>query len=498
MSHSPLRARPVPLRILIAVAAAAALVLGFVCADVLWQTRAEMERQIDVTASGIALSLDREVARTFQVLDLSLRGVIDALKMPALGSVPVDIQQAVLFDRSTTADYVGGIFVVDESGNVIRDSRMYQPFPLNLGDRPYFLAHKSDPSPDLRIGLPVKSRSSGIWIIPLSRRISKSDGSFGGIVVGAIDLGYFDRLLAGIRLGSHAAVTIFMNDGTILARHPGKTNEIGFRLPTAELFRHYPAQRSGHFHSKSVDGIFRSYNFSQIGTLPMIVNVGIAQIDVDARWWDRAWRIAALMVLLGILVIVLAAFLVRELHARFAAEKRLLEAALTDPLTGAGNRRAFSRSCAEIWLDPAEAPTCVLMIDVDHFKQFNDTHGHAAGDLALTTVSRTIRDCCRGDDLVSRYGGEEFAVLLNHVNLAGAFEVAERIRVAIREARITAESGATLRVTASIGIAQRSAGESYDETVRRADRALYAAKSNGRDRIECDSVATQPAIRHVA
>ena len=157
-----------------------------------------------------------------------------------------------------------------------------------------------------------------------------------------------------------------------------------------------------------------------------------------------------------------------------------------DPLTGLRNRRAFLDDM-DVELSRAGRyghPLAVLMIDVDHFKVINDLHGHSCGDAVLSSVGETLRMVLRKTDLVARWGGEEFVVAVTSTALAGACVAAERIRSAIAEASVLAHAGgAEVRVSASIGVCQFAAGDSVDMLVERADRAMYRAKQEGRNRV---------------
>ena len=159
--------------------------------------------------------------------------------------------------------------------------------------------------------------------------------------------------------------------------------------------------------------------------------------------------------------------------------------ATTDALTGLSNRRAFidwaTREVARStrYSDHFSA----ILLDVDHFKQVNDRHGHAAGDAVLAAVSRLMASIVRTCDVVARWGGEEFVVALPSTSLEGAVLVAERIRATLEAHPIAYAAGQTLTVTASFGVAQLEAGETVDLVVDRADRAMYAAKSAGRNRV---------------
>jgi two-component system, cell cycle response regulator len=158
------------------------------------------------------------------------------------------------------------------------------------------------------------------------------------------------------------------------------------------------------------------------------------------------------------------------------------EAAFTDHLTGLANRRRFERQ-----LDREvgrvlrfERPFTLLMIDIDNFKKLNDTFGHDAGDDAIRGISRVLREGTRGIDLAARIGGEEFAVLLVETSQAAGMEVAERLRVAIRDLLTPSEA----RITASFGVAEcPTDAQTASGILKAADVALYEAKRNGRDRV---------------
>jgi len=189
-------------------------------------------------------------------------------------------------------------------------------------------------------------------------------------------------------------------------------------------------------------------------------------------------------------------------HAALAIGTRRLLAwlrrqASTDPRTGLPNSRAYDQALEDTLNSRrSEEAVSVLMVDIDHFKDFNDRHGHPAGDEALRTFASVLQSCMRDDDLAARYGGEEFAVLLPGVDSGAARAIAERIRARTESTIVSLSPGITDRITVSIGIA--SAPTQALERVallRLADEALYHAKEMGRNRVEClepgDTVASK-------
>ena len=165
-------------------------------------------------------------------------------------------------------------------------------------------------------------------------------------------------------------------------------------------------------------------------------------------------------------------------------QNALRRAAQDDALTNLLNRGGFN-SLASRQLERcrlAGRPASVLLMDLDHFKRVNDSHGHDAGDRLLCAFAETVRAQSRATDLVARYGGEEFCALLPEADEQQAVVIAERIRQNF--ARVTVPvAGDTLGTTVSIGVAQFSAGETVDAALQRADQALYAAKREGRNRV---------------
>jgi diguanylate cyclase (GGDEF)-like protein len=162
--------------------------------------------------------------------------------------------------------------------------------------------------------------------------------------------------------------------------------------------------------------------------------------------------------------------------------RQAVEMASRDPLTGVQNRLALSSSLIrEVDLARRQdLPLSMLMIDIDHFKAFNDRHGHAFGDDVLVAVAQSIANTIRRSDLLFRFGGEEFVVLASHTREQGAMLLAERIRENV--AALQSVRGREIRITISVGVARLDEQEDAEAFFSRADKALYIAKNEGRDR----------------
>lgn len=156
----------------------------------------------------------------------------------------------------------------------------------------------------------------------------------------------------------------------------------------------------------------------------------------------------------------------------------------TDALTGTLNYRGFREACDRVWADPDSQPLAVLALDIDHFKRYNDLYGHAEGDVALRRFAGAVRSALfRSGDVLARPGGEEFTVLMPDCSLRQAMQAANRVCARVREADISHDDTPSGRLTVSIGVAAREPGDAdVDALLKRADDALYRAKSGGRDR----------------
>lgn len=169
-------------------------------------------------------------------------------------------------------------------------------------------------------------------------------------------------------------------------------------------------------------------------------------------------------------------------HAK-RQQLRLRMEACTDSLTGVANHEAILAELEKLLHQPPPLALVVAMVDIDYFKKVNDTHGHVVGDKVLTEVTRRMRSALRDVDSIGRYGGEEFLVLINGSHMDVAQRVAERIRVHVAAQPINLQ-GLEIPITLSVGLAEARSGEAGDELVARADGALYAAKTAGRNQVK--------------
>lgn len=215
-----------------------------------------------------------------------------------------------------------------------------------------------------------------------------------------------------------------------------------------------------------------------------IYHDGAAQPEVEI-----SYAVALVLMLTGCMLLSLRLY---QLRSRLRQQRQELAAALEenrelasrDPLTGLLNRRHMlellhleQRRCLR-----GVRTMLLAQMDIDHFKSINDTYGHGVGDLALQTFAKRVRDNIRSSDVFSRWGGEEFVLLLSDTHVEGAMLTLQRVREAVQSA-VIAGAPETLRMTVSIGLAEHIAGEALEVTLDRADKALYCAKRAGRNQV---------------
>lgn len=165
--------------------------------------------------------------------------------------------------------------------------------------------------------------------------------------------------------------------------------------------------------------------------------------------------------------------------------QKMYQSATLDPLTGLFNRRTFEERLEEEFsvITRHKMESCLALVDVDHFKKVNDTYGHQAGDVVLRTLAGKLKEGVRTGDLVGRWGGEEFILYIRQAGLEGAVTLLERLRSEVEGTDIPVSSESTLRVTISSGVVALVTFQDWRAAFQKADEALYASKSNGRNQV---------------
>lgn len=196
------------------------------------------------------------------------------------------------------------------------------------------------------------------------------------------------------------------------------------------------------------------------------------------------------LTLVGLILLVITALANAAVRRSVEAETRIREElhrrAMTDDLTGLANRRELLASLERAIASSRRnrRPLALAVLDIDHFKRINDSHGHPAGDAVIRRIALLAVEVMRGQDTVGRLGGEEFAVVLPDCSAEDALSACERLRMAVRDTDLEMETGLPIYITLSTGVAVFERSDTAETMIARADAALYAAKNGGRDQVK--------------
>lgn len=342
----------------------------------------------------------------------------------------------------------------------------------------YWQSHGSDPG---RVGF------------VMYRAVRNAQGEYLGGAVGYFDVNslttnFLKMQREGFDLGPGCAMAVLdRGTDTQLARM-GSGSGVEYKRGDSDLDKLLVFARDVavvHHYVSPIDGVPRMGTFLNLNEGKWVLGVGIAKRDILHGWYFQLLGAA-----IGMLFIAVTQWLLLHyIHANGLQRARLINESRQDPLTGLANRRRLDEwalSVCSLALRSRE-PLCVISLDLDHFKAINDSFGHHGGDAVLRQVARVMQSQIRAGDIVVRTGGEEFVIAMPHTALDGAFEMAERIRTCFSAQNVDFQ-GERITFTASFGVARMTNKElempqGIHLTLDRADRALYRAKEEGRNRV---------------
>lgn len=477
----------------------AAVLLIFISVEG-WRTWHDYQQTV-LKAHDAVQNLARATAQhaedAMRQVDVLTDALAERIEGDGLASLNIPRIHALLVQQAKIMPQLDGLFVYDAEGRwIVTDKNAFPP-ASNNSDRDYFIYHRTHTDRGVHIGWVIKSRSTGDLIIPVSRRLNNSDGSFAGVVLGTVKVSYFLDYYGDLKIDDRGAIVLAHRDGRILVRRPFLPGVTDQSLANSETFKRYlPHASEGVIQVKSiVDGTERLYGYRAISSYPLVVDAGLSMESFIGPW--RRDLIKTGVILLSLIggMVGFGAIVSRQLRLRMEMEAQLRQAhlamkkmAFTDSLTGLANRRNLDM------LLPKELrrarrqgeALALIMIDVDFFKRFNDKYGHAAGDDCLRRVADVIHQTLRRPgDLAVRYGGEEFTMLLAATSSIGANLMAGKILEGVRALHIPHEDSPNGIVTVSAGIATclpASDEVTPEGLIKAADAFLYMAKKNGRDR----------------
>ena len=468
-----------------------------------WRAHADAWSQAAKTSRNLGHSVAHQLDSVFSEVARVLNTIEYIIEQADMEPSALESLQPLMVNHLGNADYLHGIFVYDANGNWLVHTQATQPPNANNSDREYFISHRDSPSKKVLISKPLKSRSTGEWIIPVSKRLNDANGRFAGVVLATIRVGYLLTLLDGFDIGEQGAISLSLADGILVVRRPYSVEDLGRTIPNNPLLNIAKNERAGMLLLASpFDGIRRLVIFEHLGSNPLFVTVALSEEEILSHW-RSATQVQAICLLLLITVIALSgSYVFRSMKVRREADRalhnaheqimrknqQLAELADQDGLTGIFNRRAFDIRLAEIFGQSRryQRKLSTIIFDVDHFKNYNDIYGHLAGDDCLRQVASALSGAMRRPgDILARYGGEEFFAILPDTDGQGALEVANSARERI-ESLMLVHAGSDIGiVTVSCGVATADWNDTNltsEKLIDLSDQALYAAKRLGRNR----------------
>jgi len=533
------RPRHAPLRLLYVCAALLILVLLAVTIVVVLHLRKSELLSQENQLKNLSLILAEQADRSFQSVDLVIssvaagvaaEGVTDSASFDRiLASRDVHL---LLREKMSGTPQLDAVLVMDHAGKLINFSRFWPAPEIDISDRAYFRAMKADPALKTYVSEPIQARVTGRWTIFLVHRVTGADGEFLGLILGAIDLNYFEEFYQAISSDNGSSIGIERTDGVMLARFPpadavGKTfynaehllrgdptrasRELSLvdgqmRLKAAHLLTNYPVFALA---TKTEDAALANWRATallmSLAALGCVIAIGLAALALGRQWKQQAALADAQAELQRHEDRAEAATTAVDVARATALE--MTHSAEHDVLTGLPNRLLLNdRIGRAIALASRHKQTiAVLFLDLDGFKHINVSLGQAIGAKLLQSIANRLVDCVRASDTVSRQGGDEFIVLLSEVRQAEDAAIAtRRIVDAVtgshsideHELHVSAVTAAgrmlqavagghsinnrDLHVTASIGVSvYPHDGQDAETLIQNAQTAMYQAKEHG-------------------
>ena len=494
------------------IGAVAAILVLFAALGIAVALRESTRRDWADEMANLTLMLAEHAGQTLfsahTVLD-SLHDVVDQQKLETASDYKAFASREssfhLLVDRTSANPIIDVATFVGSNGEVLNFSRTFPPPAINLSDRDYFQAHRENPSLASFTSVPVQNKGNGNWVFYISRRVNNQNGEMLGLILVGVSVEVFSNIYKNVtqHLGAGASISLYRDDFTMMTRWPFIEKLVGEKNLTSATHRAIADD------GKNNDVVFtnsarltennilqeRITATRRVDRYPLIVTSVITEEHYLHGWRDALWWIVGLTVVSLSLLFWGLSWLLRangrieqELIERTRAQERIEHMANHDSLTSLPNRRLLSAQLHRCLADCARHPVnCgLLFLDLDNFKEINDTHGHDQGDLLLKEVAIRLLRCVRKGDTVARVGGDEFAIVLDRLDANAELAAANLNACAEKVTHALAQpfrfAGITHHTTVSIGMAMFGMDAArVDDLFKQADIAMYQAKLAGKN-----------------
>ncbi|MHB9329320.1 sensor domain-containing diguanylate cyclase [Phytobacter ursingii] len=467
--------------------------------------RTQTINELNINVINLSRTLDTYSEGVIRQGEMIIKTISSMTEIYGIKEPELERIRTLLSDQTTFIEQLNNIVIYDEKGNQILAMRDIPKGRRNGADRSFFIYHRNNVSKDIFIGPPVISRTTGKWVITISRRLEDDNMTFRGVVVLTLNVENFLETYGKLDMGKNGSISLISDSGTLMIRFPFNENYIGKAFSDSLLFTTYLKKSDSGTATviSRVDNIERIFAFQKNKRYGLVTTVAVSTDEALNSWRHHAEILGAIVIFLIGCAIFSGSYVFKEISRRvqlnkelanakeslMSANAQLKEMASVDSLTGLANRREFDH------IFPKTIQTCaknkksisLLLIDIDFFKNYNDKYGHLDGDNCLRNVAAIIKQSLAELNAVAaRYGGEEFVVILPEAELELAKKIAETITHNIINEKLIHEASPFGVVSVSTGVSHARAADLDDDgtsLIESADTALYRAKFCGRNQV---------------
>jgi diguanylate cyclase (GGDEF)-like protein len=438
---------------------------------------------------GLAQTFEEYALRTLQGADYFTRQMVVSLKYDS----PKDLIQRALEAGIIENTVYLSLSIQNEHGNVLATTLGDVAAGFNYSDRWYFQEARRSTSDEIIISPPIRSRLTGLEMIPIARRITKPDGSFGGLTLVQVSLQAFTAGYRNLGLKGDDYIALIGLDGIARSARVGATEQPGRDFSNSNVMAAQRQNPNGNFLARAnSDAVTRYVSYRTLTEFPFVVAVGagaqeaLTEYNLRRSQYFAAGVISSLLASLFAITILVVLRLKDRAHAGLkASEARLQEIATHDHLTTLANRTLLASRAVELIADAKarKGEVACLFIDLDKFNAINDAYGHPVGDEVLKRVANVTEHAIGRLGIVGRVGGDEFVALLPVPEDDEGEVVRAAIEVATALSRIDYIDGKRVDVRGSIGISRfPHDGDSLEHLIRCADAAMFQSKAERRSK----------------